>query len=422
MKVTGMQQRQSIEINGRQYGIPARPTVVACVDGLDPRYLEAAFAAGKAPYLRSLDQRGWCRVARSAMPSFTNPNNVSIVTGVPPSVHGIAGNYFYDQAAGAEVMMNDPRFLRVPTILQALVPSGVRIAVVTAKDKLRRLLGTGLPDAALCVSVESPAGEAAQYMPVQQPSIYSAGASEAVFSAGKKLLEHWNAGLLYLSTTDYIQHKYAPGEEEANRFVEMIDGYLAAMAARGARIVVTADHGMNAMAGPDGHPNIVFIADVLDQAMPDAHARVVLPITDPYVRHHGALGGFATVYVGDSRNIDVVRQQIAAMPGVEKVLDRAEAGASMELPCDRIGDLCVIAAPGFALGTRAAEHDLSGLDRPLRSHGGIHEQPVPFITNFELDAALAGRTLRNFDAFAAALGPDNGPGSAPAAALRQEHA
>lgn len=398
--------------------------MVACVDGLDPRYLKAAFAAGKAPYLRTLNERGWCRAALSAMPSFTNPNNVSIVTGVTPAVHGIAGNYFYDPAAGAEVMMNDPRFLRVPTILQALAAAGSRVAVVTAKDKLRRLLGKGLPDgpSALCVSVESPGGEAAKYMPAQQPSIYSAQASEAVFAAGRNLLEEWRADLLYLSTTDYVQHKHAPGEAQADLFVEMIDGFLAAMDARGARIVVTADHGMNAMAGPDGRPNIVFLADTLDRAAPGIRARVVLPITDPYVRHHGALGGFATVYLDDSRTTDAVRPLIAALPGIEKVLGRDEACAALELPGDRIGDLCVIAAAGFALGTRAAEHDLSGLDRPLRSHGGIHEQAVPFITNFEPDAALAGKPLRNFDAFAAALSPDGEAEAAVAAPDRQGRA
>jgi len=400
-----MTQRHSLEVNGRQYRMPVRPTVVACVDGLDLRYLKAAFASGEAPFLDSLDKQGWCRKAQSAMPSFTNPNNVSIVTGVAPSAHGIAGNYFYDQAAGAEVMMNDPRFLRVPTILSALAATGLRIAVVTAKDKLRRLLGAGLPDAAsaLCVSVESPSGEAATYMPAEQPSIYSASASEAVFSTGRNLLERWDADLLYLSATDYIQHKHAPGEAEANRFVGMIDRYLSAMDAHGARIVVTADHGMNAMAKPDGSPNIVFLADMLDRAAPDVHARVVLPITDPYVRHHGALGGFATVYLRDSRDREAAHQVIAALPGVEVVLGRDEASKVLELPADRIGDLCVIAGAGFALGTRATEHDLSGLDRPLRSHGGIHEQAVPFVTNFELGADFAGRTLRNFDAFAAAL-------------------
>lgn len=402
---------QDLEVNGRRYRMPSQPTVVACVDGLDRRYLEAAFAAGDAPFLQALDRQGRCHAARSAMPSFTNPNNVSIVTGVTPAVHGIAGNYFYDQASGTEVMMNDPQFLRTPTILAALAAGGTRTAVVTAKDKLRRLLGKGLlregsndAPSALCFSVESPAGEAWGFLPPEPVSIYSAAASEAVFFAGLRLLENWHPGFVYLSTTDYIQHKYAPGEAEANRFVAMLDRHLAAMDARGARLVVTADHGMNAKSGADGTPNIVYLADALDRALPGAHARVVLPITDPYVRHHGALGGYATIHLPDVRDIDAVHRLIAALPGIDAVLGRDAACAALELPGDRIGELAVLAGAGAVLGTRATEHDLSGLERPLRSHGSAHEQAVPFMVNFDLDAGFTGGKLRNFDAFAAALG------------------
>lgn len=406
-----IQVASAMEVNGRRYKLPTQPTVVACVDGFDWRYLEAAFTSNEAPFIHALHKQGRCHSARSAMPSFTNPNNISIVTGVAPAVHGIAGNYFYDQAANAEVMMNEPRFLRAPTILAALAASGVRTAVVTAKDKLRRLLGNGLPDAppAICFSVEFPLGEASSFMPPELPSIYSAAASEAVLFAGQRLLERWNPGFIYLSTTDYIQHKYAPGEEEANRFVSMVDRYLAAMDAVGARIVLTADHGMNAKAGLDGKPNIVFLADALSQAVPTANARVVLPITDPYVRHHGALGGFATVYVPDGQNMDAVHRLLTALPGVEAVLGREEAMSILELPGDRIGDLCVLADARSVLGTRATEHDLSGLDRPLRSHGSTHEQAVPFITNFDLAAEFTGKPLRNFDAFAAALSQRDEP-------------
>jgi len=72
--------------------------------------------------LGATDERreGASVTALSAMPSFTNPNNISIITGRPPSVHGIAGNYFHDPATGREVMMNDARFLRAGTIMKAL--------------------------------------------------------------------------------------------------------------------------------------------------------------------------------------------------------------------------------------------------------------------------------------------------------------
>ncbi|MBN3845987.1 phosphonoacetate hydrolase [Paraburkholderia sp. Ac-20342] len=407
---------RTLEVNGRRYALPRQPTVVACVDGLDRTYLDAAFERGIAPFLQSLHARGWCRAARCAMPSYTNPNNLSIVTGVAPSVHGIAGNYFYDEAAGAEVMMNDPAFLRAPTILAELAGAGARVAVVTAKDKLRRMLGHGLPESpgALCFSVETAGPAAAGFLPSPLPPIYSAAASEAVFSAGVLLLQRWKPDFLYLSTTDYIQHKYAPGETEANQFLAMLDRHLAAMHELGARLVLTADHGMGAKSDAAGQPNVLFLADRLDAALPTLKARVVLPITDPYVRHHGALGGFATVYLhhdGDGANaadIAAARTLLAGLPGIDAVLDREEAAASLELPADRIGDLVVLAGPAHVLGTRVAEHDLSGLDRPLRSHGSLHEQPVPLISSFEPADEFTGRALRNFDAFAVALAGEHG--------------
>lgn len=404
-----------IEVNGRHYHSPRIPTVVICVDGLDMTYLDEVLARGLAPFLASLRARGLFQAARSAMPSYTNPNNVSIVTGVPSAQHGIAGNYFYDQAAGTEVMMNDPAFLRAPTILSALAQHGSRVAVVTAKDKLRRMLAHGLPDSssALCFSVEAPGPEADAFLPETRPTIYSAAASEAVFYAGLRLLKSWSPDFIYLSTTDYVQHKYAPGEAEGDDFVVMLDRYLAAMNAVGARLVMTADHGMRSKADANGRPNVVYLADQLDAALPSLSLRVILPITDPYVRHHGALGGFATIYADTpssaaDASLEAAYRFLSALPGVEKVLYREQAVAELELPADRIGDFVVLAAPEYVLGTRESEHDLSALERPLRSHGSLHEQRVPLITNFVLPHSRRTQGLRNFDAFAIALDQERG--------------
>src|SRR3954463_4224175 len=133
-----------INVNGRTYRWMAQPLVVVCVDGCEPDYITQAMQAGRAPYLRELCAKGASYLADAVVPSFTNPNNLSIVTGTPPSVHGICGNYFYDRDTGTEVMMNDPKYLRAETILAAFSKAGARVAVVTAKDKLRRLLGKGL--------------------------------------------------------------------------------------------------------------------------------------------------------------------------------------------------------------------------------------------------------------------------------------
>jgi len=399
---------KTIEVNGRRYGWMREPLVVVCVDGCEYDYLTEAARAGAAPFIaRMLGAsafRGDCVV-----PSFTNPNNLSIVTGRPPSVHGICGNYFYDREADAEVMMNDPKYLRAGTILAAFADAGASVAVVTAKDKLRKLLGHRMKG--ICFSSEKAAEATAAEngienvvklvgMPV--PSVYSAELSEFVFAAGVKLLETRRPDLMYLSTTDYIQHKFAPGTEGANRFYAMMDRYLARMDAMGAAIALTADHGMNAKTKADGSPNVIYLQDAIDGWIGAGLSRVILPITDPYVVHHGALGSFATVYIGDAQR-EAVAAKLRAMEGVEVVLGNAEACRRFELPPDRVGDLVVVSTKHVVLGTSAARHDLSGLDAPLRSHGGISEQVVPLLFNRAVTGMSGAKRLRNFDILDIAL-------------------
>jgi phosphonoacetate hydrolase len=402
-------ERSPIIVNGREYRWPQRPVVVVCVDGCEPDYISQAIEAGAAPFLGGLNGRGTCLTADCVVPSFTNPNNLSIVTGTPPSVHGICGNYFWDAEAGAEVMMNDAKYLRAGTILAAFAAVGAKTAVVTAKDKLRSLLGHKL--AGICFSSEK-ANEATLAangiddvvslvgMPV--PSVYSAALSEFVFAAGIKLMARVRPDIMYLSTTDYVQHKSAPGTPHANDFYAMMDGYLAELDAAGAAIVLTADHGMNAKTDAFGRPNIVYLQDVLDGWFGKDVARVILPITDPYVVHHGALGSFATVYLPEDRIADAARR-IAALAGVELVLSRENACARFELPPDRVGDLVIVSERLTVLGSSVARHDLSGLDVPLRSHGGVSEQRVPLIANRPAPSLQPGRRWRNFDAFDLAL-------------------
>ncbi|HEX7217714.1 MAG TPA: phosphonoacetate hydrolase [Burkholderiales bacterium] len=383
-----------LSVNGRNYRRPSRPVVVVCVDGCENDYLTEAARAGVAPFLGRMLEHG--RLADCVVPSFTNPNNLSIVTGAPPSVHGICGNYFYDREADAEVMMNDPKYLRAGTILAAFADAGAKVVVITAKDKLRTLLGHKLKGT--CFSSEK-ADEAMQKlvgMPV--PSVYSAELSEFVFAAGVKLMERDRPDIMYLSTTDYVQHKAAPGTPPANAFYAMIDRYLARLDAAGATIALTADHGMNAKHRPDGSPDVIYLQDVLDGWLGAGESRVILPITDPYVVHHGALGSFATVYLKAD-----IKTRISKLPGIEVVLTREEAAKRFELPPERIGDLVVVSTRHVVIGTSKAKHDLSGLKEPLRSHGGISEQKVPLLFNRKLHGVPAGRRLRNFDAFDLAL-------------------
>lgn len=404
---------RQIHVNSRTYQWPSAPTIVVCVDGCEQEYINQAILAGKVPFLASLQSTGTVLAGDCVVPSFTNPNNLSIVTGAPPSVHGICGNFFFDKDTQSEVLMNDAKYLRAPTVLAEMARAGGRVAVVTAKDKLRGLLGHRLEG--ICFSAEK-ADEVTRRehgidnilarvgMPV--PSVYSAELSEFVFAAGLSILREERPDLMYLSTTDYVQHKHAPGTAEANAFYAMMDGYLQRLHDEGAVLALTADHGMNAKTDAIGRPNVVYLQDALDARYGAQSTRVILPITDPYVVHHGALGSYATVYLheGDdeARQRDVMAF-IAAINGVEAVLTRAEASERFELPPDRIGELVVLGERLTALGSAATNHDLSGLTVPLRSHGGLSEQKVPLIFNRKLSGIDGTRRLRNFDVIDLAL-------------------
>jgi len=398
-----------IETNGRRYRWMSEPVAIVCIDGCEYDYLTEAAASGRAPYLAQLLVGGSAFRGDCVVPTFTNPNNLSIVTGRPPSVHGICGNYFYDREAGEEVMMNEVKYLRAGTVLADFSRAGAKVAVVTAKDKLRRLLGHGVAGG-ICFSSEKAADatleehgieDVVELVGMPVPPVYSAELSEFVFAAGVKLMESVRPDLTYLSTTDYIQHKFAPGTDGANAFYAMMDRYLARLDALGAVVAITADHGMNAKTRPDGSPDVIYLQDLIDGWIGTGKTRVILPITDPYVVHHGALGSFATVYVEQPARREVAAR-LAQTDGIDLVLDNAAACERFELPGDRIGDLVIVSGKHVVLGTSTSKHDLSGLDVPLRSHGGVSEQTVPLLFNRRIVDMPPGR-MRNYDILDIAL-------------------
>ena len=407
---------KTVTVNGRSYNWPSAPLVVICCDGSEPAYMEIAMEQGLMPNLKRIIAKGENRRGLSVIPSFTNPNNLSIVTGRPPEVHGICGNYLIDPATGQETMMNDPKWLRASTIFEAFQKAGAKIAMVTAKDKLRLLLGKGLVFDGTAVAFSSEKADKVNLkdngiedvcglVGMGVPDVYSAELSEFVFAAGVKLLKSMKPDLMYLSTTDYVQHKYAPGSEGANRFYAMMDTYLGELDAGGAIIVIVADHGMKDKHLANGDPDVIYLQDVLDAKFGAGKTRVILPITDPYVVHHGALGSFATVYAYGPEVKDIMAV-ISQQPGVDVVLNKEDGCARFELPEDRMGDIIVVSGGpkgSKVLGTSRDKHDLSGLNEPLRSHGGLTEQEVPVIANRKFKNLPA--TLRNFDAFA--LGCNN---------------
>ncbi|KAJ4296916.1 hypothetical protein N0V90_006964 [Kalmusia sp. IMI 367209] len=406
-----------ITLHNRIYSLPKQSTVVICIDGFDPTYLSSGTASGITPYLTSFSKYGFHATAHSCMPSFTNPNNVSIITGAPPAIHGIAGNFFLDSATGEEKMIVDDELLRGDTILQLMAQRGLRIAAVTAKDKLRRILSHGLRGTgAICFSSEAAASctleehgieGVEEWVGRNAPGQYSGDLSIYVLDAGVKLLEEKRVDLMYLTLSDYIQHKHAPGSEEADSFFAALDQRVGRLIDLGAVVAVTGDHGMSDKCGEDGRPNILFLEDVLSSNWGKGSARVICPITDPFVRHHGALGSFVRVHVKEKEHVQGMIELCRTLPHVEVVFGKERAAEEFEMPVDREGDFVVVSKKNAVIGSREEEHDLSNInDHRLRSHGGLSEQEIPLLLSRPVRdrEAAANRGLwRNYDAFDLAL-------------------
>jgi phosphonoacetate hydrolase len=404
-----------IEANGRSYARPPRPVVVICLDGFDPEYLERGIADSVLPMIGALRAGGYVGTALATVPTTTNTNNTSIVTGVSPAIHGINGNYYLDADTGEEIMVTDARRLRCGTILGAMSRAGVRTAVVTAKDKLLKVLAYEMdgiafssehPNVADLTALGFNSGE--ELVGRGRPDQYSADLSLFALDAGVRLMETAKPELMYLSTSDYVQHKYQPGEAESNDFHAAVDRRIARLIELGATVALTADHGMADKSDADGRPNVVYLEDALNQKFGAGVARVICPIADPFVRHHGALGGFVRVHLLKPCDIAAMMIFTRSLPGVELVLDRATVCERYQLPPDREGDFAVFTDRGTVVGARREDHDLSALgDHRLRSHGGLGEQRVPFVLSRPLKRDYRERAttgvLRNYDIFDFAL-------------------
>jgi phosphonoacetate hydrolase len=403
-----------IDVNGVRYRWPQRPVVVVCNDGGDPEYLERALDAGIVPNTARFMRTGFSAVAQCVIPAFTCPNNVSIVTGSPPSVHGISGNFYLEPESGRAVVMTGPELMRAPTILAAFSRQGAKVAAITAKDKLRRQLGKDMDIAGGSINFSSEKADRCSrddngiedvldLVGAPLPDMYSPDLSLFVLAAGVKLMETQRPLIMYLSLTDYIQHTYAPGTPEADRYYRNMDALFGRLDALGAVVGIVSDHGMREKANPDGSLKVVWLQDELDRAFGAGATTVICPITDYFVAHHGALGSFVRVYCRGAAP-EAVMRLARALPGVEAVHDKAVAARLFDLPLDREGDVVVISDGATCIGTTPAAHDVAALaGHRLRSHGGLAESRVPFILNRPLNGAYAARAargdLRNFHIF-----------------------
>jgi phosphonoacetate hydrolase len=408
-------QRPNVHVNGTDYRWPLRPVVVVCIDGGDPRYLQQFLADGSIPNIARFVREGFAVVADGSMPSFTCPNNMSMITGTPTSKHGISGNFYLDTKTWQPVVMTGPELLRGDSIITKFADAGARVVSITAKDKLRKQLAKGLDCSKghislstefveKCTLAENGIENALQWLGMEKPAMYSMELSLFVLEAGIKLLKERRPDVLFLSLTDWVQHKWAPEEEGARTFYKKLDDCVGRLAALDATVALTADHGMSDKSNAAGEPNVIWLQDILDAKFGPDETIVICPITDAFVAHHGALGGFVRVWSRGKVSARQIIDHIGGIDGIELALDRETACRMFDMPPDREGDVAVISRENVCIGASAKNHDLTGLKgHRLRTHGGVSEAKVPFIVNRPLNEAYkakaAGMPLKSYQIF-----------------------
>ncbi len=336
------------------------PTVIICIDGFDPDYLDAS----PMPNLRAMGRGGFLVTGRSMMPSVTNVNNVSIVTAKYPSEHGICSNYRWDRQTGEELYVESAEYIRSQSMFRRAEEFGMTSLVVTSKDKLRTLVGV---DATTSISSEQPPGWVVDAVG-PAPPIYSLEVNGWVIDAGRLIMKRRPVDIVYLTTTDYAMHMNAPDHPDAIRHMTILDDAIGRLVSDhpDATVLVTADHGMNAKS------RMVDLKAIL--AAQGIESNPVPIIKDRYVVHHSNLGGCMFVHL----DADRVRDAIAVLreaPGVDEAMPREEAAAKLHLRPDVIGDVVVNAAPEVVFG----DADEVAMPEGLRSHGSQHERNVPIV-------------------------------------------
>lgn len=361
---------------------PQRTLIIMC-DGFGLDYYDRS----AMPVLKDWAAKGIFVRGEAVMPTVTNCNNASICCGVWPSQHGLIGNTYLDPATGEPQYMEDASLLMAPTIFERAKRRGVASALISAKKKTVTLLPRG---ADIVLTSEAPGEDWVKALGAAPP-IYSREVNYWVFGAALHLLRtRPDIGLIYLHTTDYPMHSWAPDAPESLEHLARIDGLLreVSVAAPDAAVLMTADHGMNHKTrGLD-----------LDKALAERGTPIRIAISaerDRYVRHHLGLGGTAWVYLNAPADAAKVRAQLAVMEGIEAVYSREEAAQRFHLMPERIGDLVVLGDKDTVFGT--LDHAQESLPPGLRTHGSLHERFVPILLHNARGAPDASFFTHNLD-------------------------
>jgi len=333
--------------------------IIICLDGCSPEYI----AKSETPNLDTLAAEGYSTIGQAIVPTVTNVNNTTIITASFPETHGITSNYFLNHLSGKEVYMESSKFILVDTMFRRLAKKGGKSILLTAKDKLKKLIQDG---ATIAESAESPSSWLVEIIGAP-PDIYSLEVNHWLFQAAISVLRRDAPDFLYLTTTDYMTHKMAPENDRSQWNINQLDRLIGDILniSSDIEIVVTADHGM----GPKTHAldlnKIMKEAGIIAQAIPI--------IKDRYIVHHQNLGGSAYVYLDDlstmSETIEILKEE----KRIEAVLTNAEAARLYSLRSERIGHLFVLADADTVFGSLPTARE----EINIRSHGSLHEREIP---------------------------------------------
>jgi phosphonoacetate hydrolase len=364
--------------------LPIQRTVVCMYDGFGMDYFEIS----PMPEMKRMAREGLAKRGRAIFPTLTNANNVSICCASWPAEHGVTTNCYFDEAAGKARFLEDPDFILAPTIFQRFHQQGVRSALLTCKAKTLKLL-SGYAD--FSVAAEEPGPEVLErYGP--PPPMYSSEVNYWLWEIVLDLLKSRpDLGLIYVHTTDYPMHMWAPEEALSLEHLAKLDELLASArdVAPDAMFLITADHGMN--------PKSRCVDLRRTCAAAGFELRfAVSPVADRLLKHHRGFGGVSYVYVNSERDLSKIQAFLCDLPGVDDALARQEAARRFHLMPERIGDLVILGDRDTVFG------DLEGPDEQLaagyRNHGSIYEEDIPLIL-YGYDGPLpsAADLQMNFD-------------------------
>jgi phosphonoacetate hydrolase len=358
--------------------------VIGMIDGFGMDYLEAS----AMPMLRFMAEHGFFKRVNAVFPTVTNANNASICCAAWPKEHGITGNSYFNEETGEADYMESADFIRVPTIIQRAASQGIKSALLTCKVKTIHLLGKGTE---IAVAAEAPPPQWVERYG-KPANIYSREINYWLWQVAVDILMHRpEIGLLYVHTTDYPMHTWAPEARESKEHLAELDRLLAEAkeVAPDAAFLLTADHGMN------------YKKRCWDlfKACQEAGTEVRFALSaekDRYVKHHRTFGGAAWVWLKSPGDESRVAQTLMALKGVETVLSRHEAAAKFGLMPERIGELVVSGDAETVFGELTCP--MEELEPGYRSHGSLHESEIPLVIyNAEVSLPPAAAFRANLD-------------------------